>query len=147
MSFRPYLLSFALLAMTMAGCANTGLKEGRALIAAGQPEAGIARLRQALAETPDNIELKTTYHTQRERLASDWLLQAQGDLDAGRLDAAETVLRRVLEIHPENPRATAQLANLQQARQHARVMETATQDLAAGRLDAAAQTARLVLAQ
>ena len=147
MPFRPYALPLALLALSLAGCANPGLKEGRALIAAGQPEAGIARLRQALAETPDNLELKATYHTQRERLASEWLVRAQSDLDAGHLDAAEVALRRVLEIHPENPRATAQLANLEQSRQHARTMERATQDLAAGRLDAAAQASRLVLAQ
>ncbi|MEW6120846.1 MAG: tetratricopeptide repeat protein [Pseudomonadota bacterium] len=142
-----YLLPLALAVWTLAGCANTGLKEGRALIAAGQPEAGIARLRDALAEEPDNLELKATYHTQRERLVSDWLTRAQGDFDAGRFDAAEVTLNRVLELHPENPRATAQLANLATARAHAHAIGIAAQDIAAGRLEPAEQAARLVLAQ
>lgn len=135
------------LAVTLGACANPGLKEGRALIAAGQPEAGIKRLQNALADTPDDLELKATYHTQRERLASEWLTRAQGEFDAGRFDAAEVLLSRVLTVHPENPRALALRANLDQAREHASRVSAAAQDVAAGRLDPAAQAARLVLAQ
>lgn len=141
------LLPLVLALLLASGCANTGLKEGRALIAAGQPEAGVARLRDALAQEPGNLELKATYHTQRERLASDWLTRAQAEFDAGRFDAAEVQLNRVLALHPENPRANAQLASLKTARQHDQILQTATHDLAAGRLDAAAQAARLILAQ
>lgn len=144
----PYsLLPLVLALLLTAGCANTGLKEGRALIEAGQPEAGIARLRDALAKEPGNLELKATYHTQRERLASDWLTRAQTEFDAGRFDAAEVQLNRILTLHPENPRASAQLASLKTARQHDLALKSATQDLAAGRLDTAAQAARLILAQ
>lgn len=143
---RPLLL-FLVSALLATGCANTALKEGRALIEAGQPEAGIARLRDALAKDPANLELKAAYHTQRERLASEWIAHAQRDFDADRFDAAEVSLRRVLDLHPENPRATAALANLDSARRHARTIEAAARDLAAGRIDEAMQAARLVQAQ
>jgi general secretion pathway protein D len=136
----------ALLALNLGGCA-TGLKEGRELIAAGQAEAGVARLRAGLAEEPDNLELKAYYHSQRERLASELLIQAQQDLDAGRFDAAETTLQKVLALHQESPRAQTLLANLAAARQHQLAVHKASQALEAGRTDDAEQAVRLVLAQ
>ncbi|MHB8982425.1 secretin N-terminal domain-containing protein [Thiobacillus sp.] len=140
-------LSTALLALSLSGCASKGLTEGRQLITAGKTEAGIARLRASLAEEPDNIELKSYYHTQRERLTSQLLVQAQSDLDAARFDTAEAGLRRVLEIHPENPRARTLFANLATARlQHQRLQE-ANQALDAGRHEDAERAVRLVLAQ
>lgn len=140
------LLLTALVALNLAGCAGT-LKEGRELIAAGQAEAGIARLRAGLADEPDNLELKAYYHTQRERLTSELLIRAQQDLDAGRFDAAEATLQKVLAIHAENPRALTLRANLAAARQHQLAMQKAGEALAAGRTDDAEQAARLVLAQ
>ncbi|MHB8913268.1 MAG: YgdI/YgdR family lipoprotein, partial [Lysobacter sp.] len=58
---RHSVLTIALLVLGLAGCASTGLNEGRELIAAGKAEAGIARLRAELAKEPDNIELKAYY--------------------------------------------------------------------------------------
>ncbi len=146
-SFRHSLSIAALLALSLAGCASSGLKEGRALLAAGQAEAGIERLRAGLAEEPGNIELKAYYHTQRERLTGDLLLQAQQELDATRFDVAEALLQKVLVLHPENPRAHTQLANLATMRQHQQTLQAANQALSAGRLDEAAQAAHLILAQ
>lgn len=143
---RPLLIA-ALLALNLAGCAGKSLKEGRALIAAGQAEAGVTRLRAGLAEEPDNIELRATYHTQRERLTGELLTRAQLELDAERFDDAEATLQKVLALHPENPRARIQLDNLATARRHQQEMRAASQALAAGRVEEAAQAARLVLAQ
>ncbi|AAZ97392.1 type II secretion system protein D [Thiobacillus denitrificans ATCC 25259] len=147
MSFHPSPLLTALVAFSLTACAGTGLKEGRKLIDAGQPEAGIARLRTALAEEPDNIKLKAYYHTQRERIASELLVRAQQDVHAARFDAAETKLDSVLEMHPENPRALALRANLETARRHEAALQQANKALAAGKVDAAAQAAREILAQ
>ncbi len=144
---RPSILSTALLALSLAGCASTGLNEGRELIAAGKAEAGIARLRAELTKEPDNIELKAYYHTQRERLTGQLLTQAQLDLDAGRYDAAEATLQKVLGLHPENPRAGTLLSNLAAVRQHQLNLQAANHALAAGRPDEAEQAARLILAQ
>lgn len=146
-SFRHSLSIAALLALSLAGCAGSGLKEGRALIAAGQAEAGIARLRTGLAEEPGNLELKAYYHAQRERIASQLLTQAQADLEAGRFEAAEAALNKVTTIHPENPRARTLLDNLAAARQNQTRLQAASEALAAGRLDEAEQTVRLILVQ
>ncbi|MCL5061180.1 MAG: type II secretion system protein D [Candidatus Thermoplasmatota archaeon] len=144
---RHFCLTAALFALVLGGCASTGLNEGRGLIAAGKAEEGLNRLRASLASEPDNVELKAYYHTQRERLASTLLTQAQQDLDAGRFDAAEGTLRKVLAQHHENPRAGTLLSNLAAARQHQEDLRKASQALAAGRPDEAEQAARLILAQ
>lgn len=143
---RYFCLTPALIALSLAGCASTGLNEGRELIAAGQAEAGIARLQTGLSKEPDNVELKAYYHTQRERLSSQLLTQAQQDMDAGRFDAAEATLQKVLAIHPENPRAHSMLNNLSTARQHQQSLQAASQALAAHPVEAE-QAARLILAQ
>ena len=144
---RYFYLTATLLALGVSGCATTRVDEGRELIAAGKAEEGLNLLRTSLASDPDNIELKAYYHTQRERLTSNLLTQAQQDLDAGRFDAAEVALRKALEQHPENPRANTLLSNLATARQHQRDIQKAAQAMAAGRTDEAEQAARLVLAQ
>ena len=144
---RTVYLTAALLALSLTGCASTGLKEGRELIAAGKAEEGLSRLRAELDKSPDNIEIKAYYHTQRERLGSQLLVQAQQDLDAGRFDAAESKLRKVLSLHPENPRARTLLSNLATSRQHQAEMQAAQKAYAAGRLEEATLTARQVLAQ
>lgn len=136
-----------LLAMTLAGCASKGLTEGRELIASGQAEAGIARLRAGLIEEPGNIDLKMTYHTQRERLSNDLLAQAQQDVDAGRFDIAQSALEKVLTMHPENPRAKNMLDSLATLRQHQQNLQTASQALIKGHPEEAEQAARLILAQ
>ena len=144
---RYFCLISALIALGLAGCASTGLNEGRELIATGQAEAGIARLQAGMSKEPDNVELKAYYHTQRERLSSQLLIRAQQDMDAGRFDAAEATLQKVLAIHPENPRAHSMLNNLATARRHQQSLQAASQALAATHPVEAEQAARLILAQ
>jgi general secretion pathway protein D len=143
---RYFYLAATLLALNLAGCASS-IEPGRELIAAGQPEAGLERLRADMAKEPDNIELKAYYHTQREKLTNQLLVQAQQEQDAKRFDAAEATLRRVLVIHPENPRANTLFNNLAMSRQHEQSLQTASQALAAGRTAEAEQAARLIMAQ
>ncbi|MDA8129058.1 MAG: tetratricopeptide repeat protein [Betaproteobacteria bacterium] len=141
-------LTAVFLALSLAGCAtNKALTESQKLIASGQPEAGIALLRASVDKEPNNIELKAYYHTQRERLASQLLTQAQADLDAGRFDDAEAALKKVQAIHPENPRAQALQDALAAARENQRRLEAATKAFAAGHPDEAEQAARVILAQ
>jgi general secretion pathway protein D len=91
--------------------------------------------------------LKSYYYSQREKLASQWLLQAQQEIDQANFAAAEATLHKVLAIHPENPRAKTLLANLEaQTRQH-RMLEEAQNALNQNQLALAADKARAVLAQ
>lgn len=144
----PYThLAAVLLVLGLAGCASTGIEEGRELIVAGQPEAGLARLYASMAADPDNIELRAFYHTQRERFTSQLLTQAQQELDTKRFDAAEATLQKIVSVHPENPRANTLLSSLASARQNEQRLQAASQALAAGRAGEAEQAARLILAQ
>jgi general secretion pathway protein D len=142
----PYLAA-VLLVLSLAGCASTGLDEGRELIASGQTEAGLERMRLNIASEPDNIELKIFYHTQREQYTSQLLTQAQQELHAQQFDTAEGTLRRVLAVHPENPRANTLLKNLDTSRKLDQQLQTARQALTEGRPADAEQSARLIMAQ
>ncbi len=140
-------LGAALLILSLAGCASTGLDEGRELIASGQTEAGLERMRLNIASEPDNIELKIFYHTQREQYTSQLLTQAQQELHAQQFDTAEGALRRVLAVHPENPRANTLLKNLDTSRKLDQQLQAARQALNEGRPADAEQSARLILTQ
>ncbi|MHB1248228.1 MAG: tetratricopeptide repeat protein [Polaromonas sp.] len=144
---RYFYLTATVLAISLTGCASSGMKEGRKLIASGQTEAGVTHLQSALNKEPDNIELKGYYHTQLERLVSQLLTQAQQDLDAGRFDTAEATLKKVLAMHPENPRARILLDNLATSRLHQQKLEAGKKALADGRSEEAEQAARLILSQ
>ncbi|MEQ1663324.1 MAG: secretin N-terminal domain-containing protein [Thiobacillus sp.] len=133
--------------LSLSGCANKHLTEGRELIAGGQAEAGVARLREGLAQEPGNPELKAYYHSQRERTASTLLIEAQQALDSGKFDAAEMLLQRVLTLHPENPRARALLSNLDISLKHYHLVELARRALADKKPALATEKARQVLAQ
>ncbi|MDO9221933.1 MAG: type II secretion system protein D [Thiobacillus sp.] len=145
---KPIILLAALLGTVgLAGCASPGLTEGRKLIGSGATEAGLARLQAGLAEEPDNLELKAYYHTQRERQASQWLLQAQQEIGQANFAAARETLNRVLTVHPENPRAKALLANLETEVVNQRLLTDAQTALSQGNSALAADKAQQVLTQ
>jgi general secretion pathway protein D len=97
----------------LAGCASPSLTEGRELLGNGATEAGLARLHAGLTEEPDNVELRSYYYSQREKLASQRLTQAQQEINQANFVAAEATLKGVISIDPENPRAKTMLANLE----------------------------------
>ena len=129
------------------GCASKGLTESRKLVADGKTQEGLARLRAGLAEEPDNIELKQYYHTLREQTSNEILVRAQREMDAGHFDAAETLIRQVLSIHPENPRAQNMLAHLRSEVQNNKIVAEAEKLLKDGKPEQAIEKARIVLAQ
>lgn len=141
------LLAALLGAAGLAGCASPSLSEGRQLIGSGATEAGLARLRVGIEQEPDNLELKTYYYTQREKLASQWLVQAQQEIEQANFDAARATLQKVLAIHPENPRAKALLASLESEVTNHHLLEEAQTALNQNNPVLAADKARQVLAQ
>ena len=141
------LLAALLGATGLAGCASPSLTEGRALISGGATEAGLERLRVGLSEEPNNLELRSYYYTQREQLASQWLTQAQQEIEQANFVAAEATLHKVLTIHPENPRAKSLLASLEGEVANHRLLEEAQTALSQNNPALAADKARQVLAQ
>lgn len=131
----------------LSGCASTGLTEGRKLVAAGNTQAGLERLRAAMAEDPRNIELRQYYHTLREQTTSEKLSLAQREIDAGYFTAAEARIWEVLAIHPENPRARTMLSQLASHVRHNKMVAEAEKLLSEGKPHLAIDKARIVLAQ
>ncbi|MBS1148076.1 MAG: type secretion system protein, partial [Proteobacteria bacterium] len=145
---KPILLLAVLFGtLGLAGCASPGLTEGRKLIGSGETEAGLARLQAGLTEEPDNVDLKSYYYTQRERQASQWLLQAQQETEQANFVAARATLNKVLAIHPENPRAKTLLANLDSEVVNHRLLAEAQTALSQNNPALAADKAQQVLAQ
>jgi general secretion pathway protein D len=131
----------------LAGCASPGLTEGQALIGSGSTEAGLARLQAGMAEEPGNIELKSYYYTQREKLASQWLTQAQREIEQANFVAAEATLNKVLSIHPDNPRAKVLLASLEGEVTNKRLLDEARTALSQNNPALAADKVQQVLTQ
>ena len=131
----------------LAGCASPGLTEGQALIGNGSTEAGLARLQAGMAEEPGNLELKSYYYTQREKLASQWLTQAQRGIEQANFAAAETTLNKVLSIHPDNPRAKVLLASLEGEVANKRLLDEARTALSQNNPALAADKSQQILTQ
>jgi len=75
------------------------------------------------------------------------LLQAQQEIEQANFVAAEATLKRILSIHPENPRAKALLASLESEVTNHRLLEEARNALSQNNPALAADKARQVLAQ
>lgn len=112
MSLRmPYIL---LLLLVLSACASVSpQREAIALIDEGNYEAGLAQLEEAARESPRNTHLQIALTTQRSRVVTLLLTQAE----QARLmrDPAMTraLLDRVLAIEPDNARAHEGLRQLE----------------------------------
>jgi general secretion pathway protein D len=91
----------------LAGCAsaNGPYHEGRQLAEQGRFEEALPRYEAALRESPDRAELRLAVAGTRERVAGQWLQQAEQAAAAGRRADADTLLSRVLALDPTNERA------------------------------------------
>ncbi|MBM3113708.1 secretin and TonB N-terminal domain-containing protein [Pseudomonas sp. P66] len=103
------------LCVALAGCGTSGVrKDGQALIAEGQYEAGISMLEEALRENPRDTELNIAV-IQGRRQAVESLL-SQADSDRTRHDFANARLGygRVLTLEPNNRRAQEAVRQIEQ---------------------------------
>lgn len=145
-------LLLLLLLVWMAGCAsyttkNPAFLQGKQLITEGQFEAGLSKLQQAADEEPDNLEIRTTLVRELDSIAGQLLFQADNELLAGNIDAAEQTYLRVLGIAPNNERAIAGLGSVDLSRKHVGMINQAREYLANDQLEAAEKIIRSVLAE
>lgn len=100
----------ALCCLGLISCtSNRALLEGERLLAEGKVEAGLSVLERGLHETPDNTQVRAALNRHREAQVASLLRQGDLALTEGNLSLAEQAYRRVLQLHPENPRAPASL--------------------------------------
>lgn len=145
-------LLLLLLLVWMAGCAsyttkNPAFLQGKQLITEGQFEAGLSKLQQAADEEPDNLEIRTTLVRELDSIAGQLLFQADNELLAGNIDAAEQTYLRVLGIAPNNERAIAGLGSVDLSRKHVGMINQAREYLANDQLETAEKIIRSVLAE
>ena len=132
----------------LAGCAADRLhREGMLAFDHGLYEEGIAKLEQAMRNEPDNMTFRVDLKTQREAAIQHLLAQGDTARSAGRLDAAEGLYRRALQMESGNSRAQRGLENVQADRRHAALIAQAQKDLEAGMPEQADATVRGVLAE
>jgi general secretion pathway protein D len=146
--FKSFVLSFVLLLVLLAGCANNiPLEEGRALIASGRTDEGLARLEQAAREHPDDRESRTAYFRQRELMVSEATAAAEVARRGGQFDAAEAAWQRVLKVDAGNARARDGLAEIAAARRHRVALDEAAAWLQKGDVAQAEMRVRTILAE
>ena len=140
-------LPLALLVL-LTGCAgNAAYEEGRALIASGRGDEGLARLEQAVRERPDDREARAFYFRQRELAVSEAAAAAEAARRDGRLDAAEAAWRRVLQAEAGSARARDGLAEIAAARRHLALLAEAETLLKKGDAATAEMRVRTVIAE
>ena len=99
---------FALLslAVLLGGCVAAGpYREGQQLAEQGRLEEALPRFEAALRETPNRAEVRLAVASTRERLAGQWLQQAEQAVAGGRRNDADALAARALALDPANDRA------------------------------------------
>ncbi|MFM0739231.1 secretin N-terminal domain-containing protein [Paraburkholderia xenovorans] len=105
-------LLVALPALLAACVEQQSYRDGQKLLAAGQVDQGVAKLKDASKQEPEDAKYREVWLAEREKQIND--LMDQGDrLSAnGARDAARAAYQHVLAISPGNERALADIATL-----------------------------------
>lgn len=139
----------ALLALALlAACANQErATDARQAIAEGRIEEGLTLLKKASEDSPSDMQARTDYIRERDRIVGQLLIDADNARIAGLGIVAEATYRRVLGIDPGNLRAQAGLELLRREVGYGALLLKAESALAAGDVDGAAAQVRRVLAE
>jgi len=142
-------LAVLCLAAAVAGCAiaPTPVEQARKHFSDGSGEEALAVLQKATQADPQDQVARAEYFRMRELVVAQWLAQAEAVRQAGRLDVAETLYRRVRVHDPANSRAEGGLAQIEADRRHAAAVVSADQLVRAGRFREAQDMLRPVLTE
>lgn len=108
-------LALAALLGGLAGCAHQALDAADRLSRAGQFEAALATLDEALVRRPDDGALRSAQARQRDRVVAQGVAQTELALGAGQVDAAALLLGRLRRLAPQHPRLAQAEVELAQA--------------------------------
>ncbi|HEX6266465.1 MAG TPA: secretin N-terminal domain-containing protein [Burkholderiales bacterium] len=140
------LLALVLSALLLAACATQEtFKEARTLIEAGDEEAGLARLEQALQENPQDVELRNYYQRHKAVAVQRHLQSGDNARSAGQLDRAEAAYRLAQRFEADNARARAGLEAVAKARASQGELAQAQAALKQGNMNEAYEKAKAIL--
>jgi general secretion pathway protein D len=132
----------------LAGCAGyRAFSEGERDIAAGRLDSGVAKLRRATEQSPDNNEYRRRYLTERETALNTLLRQAELAIEAGSFDAARLAFAQALAIDPTNPRAVSGTNRVEAAQRHGAALDASVALARNGDVDGALSRAQQVLSE
>lgn len=118
-------------ALLLAGCAGVQpYQEGQRLLAAGQYEAGLAKLEEAVRLDPGNAEYRIALASRRASRMHQLLNQAEAERRQGRLAEAEQAYQEVLAFAADNAMARQGLDALLTERRHRQAVSAASALLA-----------------
>jgi len=117
------------------------------MIASGQRDAGLAKLKDLVALHPENAQYRNALKMQQELQLSGLLKQAESDLLQGDLNAAEASYQQMLDIDASNERALEGLNKLALAQNHAMMLTNAQAAFDKQDMDTAQSIVRTVLAE
>jgi len=120
-------------------------EEGLELIEKGKWEDGVARIDQAAASAPRDTQLRLKHALRRDKVMGGLLAQAAQLKAAGKVDEAEVIYTRILQIDPYHARAKAGLHEIHAARRHTQLVGLARDQVLRNDLESARNTLRQVL--
>lgn len=119
-------LGCVMLILLLAACASEHYHdEGLRLFKEGKPEEGLAKLEQAVKDSPDNIAFRSDLIHRRAELVAQLMSAAEATRLAGKWDDSEALYQRVLKIEPANRRAIDGLDAIARDRSSAHIIEQA----------------------
>lgn len=130
----------------LAGCAaEREFREGKALLAEGKVEEGLAKLDAAAKEDPSNHEYRAHFFRSRDMVIAQLLAEADGLRANGKLDEAEVRYKRILGIDANHARAQSGMTAIAMDRRHKTAIEEAEALFAKGDIESAQNKLRPVL--
>jgi general secretion pathway protein D len=144
---RNWQLSCVALVLLSACATDTGVTDGRRLLAEGRIEEGLARLERTARANPNDVVARNTWITQRESIVGNFLREADQLRLWGEFDAAEVAYRRALQVDKTSNAAQAGLDNNQRDRRLALQVREGEEAVQRGDLETAEKLARSVLGE
>ncbi|MFP3555507.1 cohesin domain-containing protein [Paraburkholderia sp. SIMBA_049] len=101
------------LTVSLAACVDPqSYRDGQKLLAAGQVDQGVAKLKDASMQEPQDAKYREVWLAEREKQINDLMDQGDQLAASGARDAARAAFQHVLAISPGNERAMAGLVAL-----------------------------------
>ncbi len=146
---RPVASCLALtLCLALAGCAGyQAFREGQSQVADGRVEPGLAKLKQAVDQSPENVEYRHAYFTERETAVNGLIHQADVAIESGDFGTARDLHTKVLRLDPSNARATSASNHVNVAQRQWNALEESVALARKGDLDAAVSKTQQVLSE
>ena len=120
-------------ALALFGCAaQEALKHGQEQIEAGNEEAGLAKLEEAMKANPNDVEIRNYYLRHKAVAVQRYLQLGDNARAAGAFEQSEAAYRRALRFDAENANAKAGLEALGRERATAALVKEADEALKRG---------------